>query len=168
MFNFDAIFNVEIERMIREIKPTEYPFLKEMLYQAIFLADENVVLPRDIINQPDLKIYIRDFGQSDDFCLVAEQNNNLLGAIWIRLIHGYGFVDNETPELSMAVLKEHRGKGIGKQLFSSMIDVLKNKPYKRISLSVDKENYAYGFYKKNGFVDYLVTDESIIMIKDLA
>jgi putative acetyltransferase len=153
--------------IIREIKLTEYPFLKEMLYQAIFVADEKVVLPREIIEQPDLKKYIQDFGQNGDFCLVAEKQEKLIGAIWIRFIKAYGFVDNETPELSMAVLNEHRGNGIGDKLLTAMIVSLKNKQLKRVSLSVDRDNFAYGFYKKHGFVDYLVSEKSIIMKKEL-
>ena len=153
--------------IIREIKPSEYSFLKEMLYQAIFVADKEVVLPREIIEQPALIKYIRDFGQDGDFCLVAEQYGKLLGAIWIRLINGYGFVDSETPELSMAVLKEHRGKGIGKQLLVTMIEGLRNNRFRRISLSVDKENYAHRFYKSYGFADYFVSEKSIIMTREL-
>jgi ribosomal protein S18 acetylase RimI-like enzyme len=149
--------------IIREIKPEEFPFLQEMLYQAIFVADENTVLPREIIEQPDLKRYIKDFGQDADFCLVAQQYENLLGAIWIRLMNGYGFVDCETPELSMAVLKEYRGKGIGKRLLETMIDRLKYNRFKRISLSVDKDNFAHELYKKHGFVDYCASEKTIIM-----
>jgi GNAT superfamily N-acetyltransferase len=138
-----------------------------MLYQAIFVADETVVLPREIIEQPDLKQYIQDFGKEGDFCLVSEHYGQLVGAIWIRLIKGYGFIDNETPELSMAVLKGHRGKGIGKQLLTTMIDRLKDGRLKRVSLSVDKKNFAHELYIKYGFVDYLVSEKSIIMTRKL-
>jgi ribosomal protein S18 acetylase RimI-like enzyme len=155
------------EFIIREIKFTEYAFLKEMLYQAIFVADENAALPREIIEQPDLKRYIQNFGQEGDYCLVAEQYRKLIGAIWIRFINGYGFVDNDTPEMSMAVLNGNRGEGIGKQLLTEMIDRLKSKQLSRISLSVDKKNFAHEFYKKYGFVDYLSSEKSIIMTREL-
>ncbi len=161
------LLKLDTDLIIREIKATEYPFLKEMLYQAIFVSNEEVVLPREIIEQPDLRKYIQDFGQDSDYCLVAEQHGKLIGAIWIRLIEGYGFVDNETPELSMAVLKEYRGKGIGKRLLTSILESIKYKQFRRISLSVDKENFAHGFYKKHGFVDYLASEKSIIMTREL-
>lgn len=160
-----ALLKFDTTLIIREIKPREHAFLKEMLYQAIFVEDENTVVPRSIIEHPDLKKYIEDFGRSDDFCLVAEQNENLIGAIWIRRIKGYGFVDNETPELSMAVLKGHRGKGIGKRLLETMIARLTNGRFKQVSLSVDKANFAYGLYKKHGFVDYHSFEKSITMIR---
>ena len=67
----------------------------------------------------------------------------------------------------MAVLKGHRGKGIGEQLLIEMIDRLKDNRIQQISLSVDKGNFAYGFYKRHGFVDYLASEKSIIMTKEL-
>ncbi len=157
----------EKDFIIREIKPIEYSFLKEMLYQAIYVADKKIVLPREIIEQPDLIKYIQDFGKTGDYCFVAEQKGKLIGAIWIRFIQGYGFVDNETPELSMAVLQGHRGKGIGKQLLATMIDRLKNNQIKYVSLSVDKDNFAYELYRNHGFVDYHTSEKSITMIKEL-
>lgn len=138
-----------------------------MLYQAIFVADKTIVLPREIIEEPELRIYIQDFGKTGDYCLVAEQSGKLLGAIWVRFINAYGFVDNETPELSMAVLEEHRGNGIGEKLLSAMIERLKDKQLKQVSLSVDRENYAYGFYIKHGFANYLESEDSITMTKEL-
>lgn len=156
--------------LIREIKLTEYSFLKEMLYQAIYLSDKKTKLPREIIDKPELKKYIENFGASDDYCLVAEKGGELIGAIWVRHFDiknkGYGFVDTETPELSMAVLEEFRGQGIGKELLNGMIDKLKSK-YRMISLSVDKENFAYRLYRKYGFIDYIVAEKSVIMIRKL-
>ncbi len=67
----------------------------------------------------------------------------------------------------MAVVKEYRAKGIGKQLLKTLIDNLKNDRFKRISLSVDKANFAHIFYKNYGFVNYLETQKSIIMTKEL-
>jgi GNAT superfamily N-acetyltransferase len=159
------LLRLDMHLTIRAIKPDEYNFLSEMLYQAIFVPDEREILPRTIIEQPDLKRYIHNFGQDGDFCLVAEQNEKLLGAIWIRYIVGYGFVDNQTPELSMAILKEYRGKGIGTLLLDAMIHQLKNGSVKQISLSVDKDNFAYHLYKYFGFEDYKVTEKSVIMLK---
>lgn len=141
-----------------------------MLYQAIYVP-EGTQLPREIIKQPDLFKYIEDFGKADDYCLVAEQMGRLVGAIWIRLFpienKGYGFVDNLTPEMSMAVLKEYRNNGVGRMLLKSLIERFTNDKYKKISLSVDKSNFAYGFYKKYGFQDYKDTEKSITMVRQM-
>lgn len=48
-----------------------------------------------------------------------------------------------------------------------MIELLKSKGYKRVSLSVQKENYAYNLYKKVGFEIIKENDEDFIMVKQL-
>lgn len=154
---------------IRELKSEETAFLKEALYGAIYLPPGKERLPREIIELPELNRYISDFGRQDDCCLVAELNGILIAAIWIRIFpesaKGYGYVDEFTPELSMSVVEEYRKKGIGTQLLKAMIAEIENKPYRQISLSVDKENYAYDLYKKHGFVVYSETHDSVTMIR---
>lgn len=72
------------ELLIREIRQNEINFLGEMLYEAIFIPKGEEKLPKEIINKPELNDYIKDFGRKNDFCLVAELENKLVGAIWIR------------------------------------------------------------------------------------
>jgi GNAT superfamily N-acetyltransferase len=160
---------IEADIKIRELRTSEIDFLQDALYEAIYIAESKDKLPRSIIEQAELNRYISNFGRKNDFCLVAEQNGYLVGAIWIRIFSesekGYGYVDEFTPELSMAVLDGNRNKGIGKQLLKSMIRELEKRPYEQISLSVSKENFAHEFYKKYGFVDYHETKDSITMTR---
>ena len=58
---------------IREIKESEYPVLSEFLYEAIFIPEGTAKPPKSIIEQPELQVYIADFGKTDDWCLVAEE-----------------------------------------------------------------------------------------------
>ncbi len=157
--------------IIREINPAEIPFLGDMLYEAIYVPEGMDKLPRDIIKQPELYNYIKDFGRKGDYCLVALVEDKLAGAVWTRLFpaddKGYGFVDEETPELSMALYAPYRGKGIGKQLLHEMIELLTHKGYRNVSLSVDKENFAYDLYDKFGFTTFESNGKSAIMIKML-
>jgi GNAT superfamily N-acetyltransferase len=157
--------------IIREIKPSEYPFLKEMLYQAIFIPQGQPPLPRPIVEKPELRKYYEDFGKPGDFCLVAEKHQQLMGAIWIRLFDAqnksYGFVDAETPEVSMAVLPEYRNQGIGSRIMAILLERLKNGPYPQLSLSVDAINFAYNLYKKHGFVDQFTVEGSVTMVKKI-
>lgn len=163
--------HLKTEVVIREIKSSEYTFLEEMLYQAIFVSDPNITLPRSIIKRPDLKVYIENFGRKGDLCLVAEKDKKLIGAIWLRLFtpqqKGYGFVNHITPELSMAVLKEYKGQGIGTLMLKTMLEALTNFTYAQVSLSVDKANFAYHMYKKFGFIEFSKSGKSIIMTKAL-
>ncbi len=157
--------------IIRDIHESEINFLEEMLYQAIFIPEGIRKLPREIIYNPELYHYIKDFGREDDYCLVAESEGVLIGAIWSRIFtsdsKGYGWVDEITPEISMAVDEKFRNKGVGSLLLGAMIEKLKGIGYEKISLSVDIVNFAYLLYKKVGFIDYELTDKSSVMIKKL-
>lgn len=127
-----------------------------MLYEAIFQEKDSEPLPREIIREPNIYTYIDDFGSlPDDYCLVAETNNKIIGAAWTRIlagdIKGYGNIDNKTPEFAISLYKEYRNKGYGSLLMKKIIEHLKQKGYKQASLSVDKNNYAVKMYKKLGF-----------------
>lgn len=153
--------------LIREIKKQEYNLLDDFLYEAIFIPEGIEVPSKEITNQPDLQIYIADFGKQNDNCLVAECNGKIVGAVWTRIINDYGHIDNETPSLAISLFKEYRSLGIGTALMNRMIELLKSKGYKRVSLSVQKENYAYNLYKKVGFEIIKENDEDFIMVKQL-
>lgn len=45
-------------------------------------------------------MYVKDFGKNKgDLCLVAEANNEIVGAVWCRIMNDYGHIDAETPSL---------------------------------------------------------------------
>lgn len=142
-----------------------------MLYEAIFIPEGTEKLPKDIVKRPELWRYISKFGRSGDICLVAEIYGKLAGAIWTRIFNvnekGYGFVNADTPELSMAVAEQYRHKGIGTLLLKEIIRKLTEQNYQQVSLSVDKQNYAFDFYIKQGFEIFQTTEKSATLIKQL-
>nr|MDE7104874.1 GNAT family N-acetyltransferase [Ruminococcus sp.] len=150
---------------IRKIKETEYSILEDFLYEAIFIP-EGVKAPlREIIYQSELQLYISDFGKEEsDFCLVAEVNNKIVGAVWTRLMNDYGHIDNKTPSFAISLYKDFRNYGIGTALMKSMLDLLKNNGYSQASLAVQKANYAVKMYKKVGFKVVNENDEEYIML----
>lgn len=155
---------------IREMREAEYPLLESFLYEAIFIP-EGVPekLPRSIIEKPELQVYISDFGtQKHDRALVAEADNKIVGAAWTRIMNDYGHVDDETPSLAISLYKEYRGRGIGTELMKSILLALKNSGYKRVSLSVQKANYAVKLYRKLGFEVLAQNEEEYIMVKRLS
>lgn len=162
---------MHLDIRIREIKPSENPQLEVFLYEAIYIPDGHEKIDKEIIRLPELWRYIKDFGQENDICLVAETDNQLIGAIWTRIYptneRGYGYVDSETPELSMSVLKEYQRKGVGTGLLKKMMDKLKEHEFEQVSLSVDLQNYAVRLYQKIGFVISESDGKSAIMIKKL-
>lgn len=76
-------------------------------------------------------------------------------------------MDDETPSLSISLYKEYRNKGIGSHLMNKMEKQLKSKGYSRISLSVQKANYAVDMYLKLGFKIIRETEEEFVMMKIL-
>ena len=149
---------------IREIRENEYCILSEFLYEAIFIPEGTEKPPKSIIEQPELQVYIADFGKSDDWCLVAEVKEKIVGAVWVRIMNDYGHIDDETPSFAISLYEEYRNMGIGTALMRDMLEFLKNKGYKRTSLSVQKVNYAVRMYQKVGFEVIDENEEECIMV----
>ena len=149
---------------IREIRENEYYVLSEFLYEAIFIPVGMEKPPKAIIEQPELQVYIADFGKSDDWCLVAEVKEKIVGAVWVRVMDDYGHIDDETPSFAMSLYEEYRNMGIGTALMRDMLEFLKNKGYKQTSLSVQKANYAARMYQKVGFEVIDENEEECIMV----
>ncbi len=98
---------------IRPLSETEYPLLDDFLYEAIFIPEGTSPPPRDIISEPELQVYINNFGQrKGDMALAAEADGKIIGAVWGRIINDYGHIDNETPSLAISLYKDYRGHGI--------------------------------------------------------
>lgn len=155
----------------REIKAVENKFLREMLYEAIYFPDENQKLPKSVVFEPHLSKYVDNFGRRGDFAFVLIIENDLVGAIWARLFSetdkSYGFVDEETPELSMAITEDYRNQGFGSRLIEKLFEKLKASGFEKVSLSVDKQNRAVNLYRKCGFETVSEEGTAYTMLKKL-
>lgn len=149
---------------IREIKESEYSVLSDFLHEAIFIPKGMEKPPKSIIEQPELQVYIADFGKADDWCLVAEVKEKIVGAVWVRIMNDYGHIDDETPSLAISLFEEYRHLGLGTTLMKEMLKLLKSKGYKQTSLSVQKANYAVSMYQKVGFQVVKENEEEYIMV----
>ena len=149
---------------IREIRKNEYSILFDFLYEAIFITEGMDKPPKSIIEQPELQVYIKDFGKADDWCFVVEIKEKIVGAVWVRIMNDYGHIDDETPSFAISLYEEYRNMGIGTALMRDMLEFLKNKGYKRTSLSVQKANHAARMYQKVGFEIIEENEEEYIMV----
>lgn len=150
---------------IRKMKETEYPLLDDFLYEAIFLPEGTEPPPKSIIYKPELQVYTSGFGNSKhDRAIIAEADNRIIGAVWVRIMQDYGHIDNETPSFAISLYKEFRGQGIGTELMKAMLSELRENGYEKASLSVQKENYAAKMYIKLGFEITGENEEEYIMI----
>lgn len=153
---------------IRFISEEEVGVLEDFLYEAIYVPEGESAPPRSIINQPELQVYISDFGkEKDDIGMVAEADGQIIGAVWVRIMNDYGHINNNTPSFAISVYKDYRGLGTGTDLMKEMLRVLKARGYKQASLSVQKANYAVKMYQKVGFQIVDENEEEYIMLCQL-
>lgn len=150
---------------IRELRQDEIKVLDTFLYEAIFIPEGVSAPPKDIIKQPELQVYVKNFGEDKgDLCLVAQVENEIVGAVWVRIMNDYGHIDDETPSFAISILKEYRKHGIGTELMKQMLMKLKVQGYRQASLAVQKMNYAVRMYKNVGFEIVDKNSEEYIMI----
>ena len=153
---------------IRPLRAEEADLLSDFLDEAIFVPEGAAAPPRSIVEQPELQVYIVGFGTlKDDAALAAEVGGKAVGVIWARIMDDYGHVDDGTPSLAMALYPEYRGLGMGTALMREMLTALAEKGYRQVSLSVQKENYAVGMYRKAGFEVIRDNGDEYIMLRRL-
>jgi ribosomal protein S18 acetylase RimI-like enzyme len=154
----------------RPLGPEDEPFLWEMLYQAIYIASGAPALPKEIVQQPALARYVQGWGKSGDmgFLAIDENTSKPAGAAWLRLLAGencgYGYIDDATPELSIAILPEYRGGGIGTHLLDLLLAAALDH-FTAVSLSVSPDNPAVHLYQHCGFQVVSAQSGSLIMRK---
>lgn len=153
---------------LRLITSDPQNLLRDFVYEAIFVPEGMEAPDRSIITKPELRLYYEDFGRGPaDLCILAEDDGKPCGAVWSRIMHDYGNIDDEIPSLAIALYKEYRSRGIGTRMMERIKQELRKRGYPRVSLSVQKENRAVGLYRKTGFQVLRETDEEYIMVCDL-
>lgn len=156
------------EISIRPLALDDEAFLWEMLYQAIYVPEGEPALPRDVVRIPEIRIYAEGWGKPDDTGYVAVVDRKPVGAAWLRLLtgeqRGFGYVDDITPELSIALLPGYRNRGIGSLLLKHLFEQVKTR-YSAICLSVSEGNPAIHLYHRLGFEVVNRTHDSYTMLK---
>jgi ribosomal protein S18 acetylase RimI-like enzyme len=158
--------------VIRELRSSETAFLHEMLYAALAWRPGVELPPVDwVLAHPQVEPFHRDWGRRGDVGLVAEEDGAPVGLVWYRLFtddeHGEGYVDEETPELAIAVAEGYRGRGIGRSLMLAAHERARADGLSRLSLSVDGDNPAKRLYESLGYVEFPPGDEDGRMIVEL-
>ncbi|MCL2522483.1 MAG: GNAT family N-acetyltransferase [Erysipelotrichales bacterium] len=150
--------------VIREISLADYFLLENFLFYAIHQPEKSQ-LPKNVIYNPDVYIYIQDYGLINDNGVVAKIDGEVIGMAWTRIIPGFGHINQKTPELAISVRSDARGFGIGTKLMESLFVLLTTKGYKQTSLAVQKTNRAVNFYQRLGYKIVLEKEEEFVMVK---
>ena len=156
--------------IIRPIKTTDEAFLWEILYQALYIPPGKSPLPKDIVFQPQLAKYVANWKPNQDTGFIAAtKDKTSVGATWLRVFTsndpGYGYIDDYTPELTIAVLPKYRAQGVGTKLLTKLFSQAKSY-YSSVSLSISSDNPAFKLYRRFGFEIISQHNNSLIMKKD--
>ena len=147
--------------MLRPVDQMDTRFLRDMLRHAYHWR----------MGDPDLPVYryVKNWGRRGDAGVIASAGPNAYGAAWYRLFPasapGFGFVDEETPELTIAVVPSKRGHGTGAELLEALLVRAREDGFARISLSAEPGQTA--FYEKHGFRELRREDGTVTMVADL-
>jgi GNAT superfamily N-acetyltransferase len=147
--------------VIRKAGPQDVRFLRDMLKHAYHWR---------LNEDPDLPVarYVNNWGRPGDAGIVAWENGPI-GAAWYRVFTarepGFGFVDERTPELTIAVVPSRRGAGLGGDLMQALLNRARQEGHKQISLSAEKG--LTGLYERYGFRPVEEKDGTVTMKADL-
>jgi ribosomal protein S18 acetylase RimI-like enzyme len=135
------------ETVIRRGGAQDLRFLRDMLHHAYYWRER---VPGSLVSR-----YVRGWGRPGDTAVIALDGGFPVGAAWFRVFKGdepgYGFIDEQTPELAIAVVPSQRGKGVGEQLLLALIERARQAGYTSLSLSVEPGNPARKLYERHGF-----------------
>ena len=149
---------------VRRAGRSDVPFLRDMLRHAYYWRMGSEV------EDPVFR-YVRGWGRRGDAGMIALEPPHPVGAAWYRLFRadapGFGFVDEETPELAIAVVPSRRGKGYGDELMTALLAQATRAGHEAISLSVEKDSAAVRLYERYGFERVGETDDALTMLARL-
>ena len=158
--------------MIRALEEDDVEHVRWALFHAVSWDPERQLPPYEsLIEHPELARYHRVWGRKGDLGVLAELDGDVVGVGFCRLFtdddHGHGYVDDRTPELAVAVLGAHRGRGIGMRLMVELADAARNAGFAQLSLSVDTDNPALRLYERLGYRELTRDGGGVRMLLEL-
>lgn len=133
-------------------------FLRDMLRHAYYWR-----LEED--RERPVYRYVQNWGRPGDAGVIALQGPHPAGAAWYRLFSerapGFGFVDEQTPELTLAVVPSRRGGGVGTEMLTALLERARTDGYRAVSLSAARAQTPY--YARFGFEEVRETPSAVTM-----
>jgi GNAT superfamily N-acetyltransferase len=135
--------------VIRRGDRLDVPFLRSLLGHAY--GRHVSALETEI----PISCYVDNWGRRGDTALIAMDGGHSIGAGWYRLFteasHGYGFVDPQTPELTVVVVPSRQGEGIGQELLTALLARAESEGYRGLSASVENDSTERENFLAQGF-----------------
>jgi GNAT superfamily N-acetyltransferase len=131
-------------------------FLGDMLVEAANWRAGGMRPRHEVLTSVDHRHYLAGWKRSADDGLIAIAGDGTpVGAAWYRLLPqnepGFGFVAGAVPELIIGVHPLWRARGVGRALLRDIVELAGSQGYARISLSVERDNFARNLYRSEGF-----------------
>jgi ribosomal protein S18 acetylase RimI-like enzyme len=152
--------------MIRRGDAIDIPFLRDMLHHAYYWRENDPEAADPVAR------YVVNFGRPGDAAVIAIEEHRRVGAAWYRLFthdeQGFAFIDERTPEATIAVVPSMRGRGIGSGLLERLLARARQEGYDAVSLSVEKDSPAIALYERHGFERVREEDATQVMRASLS
>jgi GNAT superfamily N-acetyltransferase len=161
-----------MDAVLRRAGESDLEHIKWGLYAAVTWDPTREIPPAEVvIEHAELARYHRDWMRPGDLGVVAERDGSVIGVAFCRLFsaedHGHGYLDDETPEVAVAVAEGCRGGGIGTRLMEELADAARRSGSTRLSLSVDTKNPARRLYGRIGYRVISDDETGVRMVLDL-
>jgi GNAT superfamily N-acetyltransferase len=155
--------------VIRQGTAEDVEHIRWALYTALAWNPDRQLPPFDVtLEHPEALRYHRDWGRPGDIAVLAEHDGEVVGVAYCRLFtdddHGYGYVDDQTPEVAVAVREGRRGEGLGARLMNELADAARAAGFSHLSLSVDTENPARRLYERLAYREVSTEETAVRMV----
>ncbi|MGP3535217.1 GNAT family N-acetyltransferase [Microbacterium sp. RD1] len=158
--------------LVRAATQADGAFLADMAVEAANWRPGAARPRHEVMAGADYQRYVAGWMRPGDAGAVATiESGEAVGAAWYRMFPrtdpGFGYVGTGVPELTIGVRPIWRSHGVGRQLLQELCDTARASGFGRLSLSVERGNFAATLYRSEGFA---VTQSGIgrdIMVKRL-
>jgi ribosomal protein S18 acetylase RimI-like enzyme len=143
-----------VDLTIRPLGAADQALLWDWLHLALWDPPPAPQRPREVLRNPAVSIYAEGWGREGDVGVAGIVDGKPIGACWMRRIRGgvgMGYVDDDTPQLGIALEPEYRGRGFGRRLMRAAFDAARAHGYRQVSLTVHPQNPAIALYESCGF-----------------
>ena len=153
------------------LEDTTTAFFHELFHSSLYKPPGEPQIPFEAIRSPELRRYYEYWGKDGDLGFLLLKDGEEVGGIWSRRFPedapGYGFVDENVAELGIAIKRGHRGEGLGQLLIDRLLEALRERGDKQVSLSVHGDNHAAQWYERMGFRTVAFDGKTLTMVLDL-